>query len=326
MKPNSDILLVEDNLQNAKLYEMYLKNEPIKLVHVDTGQNALKYLQSIIPQVILIDLGLPDMNGIEIVKYVKKNKLDCILIVITAEDSVEVDAMRNGVFDFIKKPFKAHRLIKTLHQVIKIHQSCRCFIPPKIQDFIGNSLSMQKVYQTIEKVAKSKASVFITGETGTGLAKDFLNKYSHIEQKQFIDFTPKARLILSDYKWPGNIRQLQNVIHSIVLLNEGKTVTPKMLRSKLDTELYYNSENSVKKKLVVEKIVKEDKSAFSTNIIENNTIRSFKDIEKEIIMRVIAICKGNIVKAADSLEISKSSIYNKLDKWNEEKGITNVDS
>jgi len=461
MNQNSDVLLVEDNLQNARLYEFYLRREPINLVHVGTGQEALDYLQAIIPQVILIDLGLPDMNGIEIVKYVKKNQLDCILIVITAEDSTEVvvDAMRNGVFDFIKKPFKAHRLIKTVRQVIKIHNARRCVIPPKTQDFIGNSLSMQIVYRTIEKVAKSKASVFITGETGTGkelcaeaihktsqrwdkpfivlncasivkdlmeselfghvkgaftgagrdrvgavssanggtlfldeigeldldlqrkllrflqqgtfqkvgnnheeqvdvriicathrnpqteinmgrfrsdlyfrlnaitielpalrkrnediliLANNFLNKYSHLEQKQFKDFTTKAKMILTDYRWPGNVRQLQNVIHGIVLLNEGEIVTTKMLRSKLNTELNYNAEKPA------QTVVVKDKPVISLNIVENNTVRSFKAIEKEVILKTIEICKGNIVKAAGLLEISKSSVYQKINKWNKQ--------
>ncbi|MFK5970253.1 MAG: sigma-54 dependent transcriptional regulator [Candidatus Marithrix sp.] len=464
MKSNreSNILLVEDDIRTARLYEFYLRDEPINLIHVDTGENALKYLQEIVPQILLIDLGLPDMNGIEIVKHVKEKQLDCILIVITAEDSIDVvvDVMRNGVFDFIKKPFPANRLVATLRQVIEIHHSSRCFIPPKTQDFIGNSLPMQEVYQTIEKVAKSKASVFITGETGTGkelcaqaihktsqrwdkpfivlncasivrdlmeselfghvkgaftgaeknregavsladggtlfldeigeldldlqskllrflqqstfhkvgtsyeervdiriicathrnpqieidlgrfrsdlyfrlnaiiiqlpplykrgedvliLAKTFLKKFSQIEQKQFKGFTPTAKRTLSDYKWPGNIRQLQNVIHSIVLLNEGTIVNNEILLSKLNSELYYHPTNSPDKSITIEQTSVPDNTSPDTE--ENNVIRPLREIEEEIIMKAITICEGNIVKAADLLKISKSSVYKKLKGW-----------
>ncbi|MBE9562746.1 MAG: sigma-54-dependent Fis family transcriptional regulator, partial [Proteobacteria bacterium] len=429
----SNILLVEDDSRTAKLYKFYLRREPINLVHVETGKNALDYLQEIVPQVILIDLGLPDMNGIEIVKYVKQNQLNCILVVITAEDSIDVvvDVMRNGVFDFIKKPFKPNRLVTTLRQVIEIHHSHHYFIPAEAQKFIGNSLPMKEVYRTIKKVARSNASIFITGETGTGkelcaqavhkaskrwdkpfivlncasivrdlmeselfghvkgaftgaeknregavsladggtlfldeigeldlnlqqkllrflqygtfhkvgtndeeqvnvrmisatnrnpqlevdmkrfrsdlyfrlnaitiqlpplykrnddiliLAKTFLGKYSVIEQKKFKDFTPKTKRILAEYRWPGNVRQLQNVIHSVVLMNEGTMITPKMLRSKLDTELYYNSpvlKNSQSKSKNQKQVTELSKSVelatqsdkFSINIVENNTLR-----------------------------------------------------
>ncbi|MDM8566129.1 sigma-54 dependent transcriptional regulator [Candidatus Halobeggiatoa sp. HSG11] len=482
----SDILLVEDDNRTAKLYKYYLRREPINLIHVETGKDALNYLQKAVPQVLLIDLGLPDMNGLEIVKYAKKNQLNCILIVITAEDSIDVvvDVMRNGVFDFIKKPFKPNRLVTTLRQVIEIHHSDHCFIPSETQEFIGNSSAMQEVYKTIKKVAKSKASVFITGETGTGkelcaqaihknsqrwdkpfiilncasivrdlmeselfghvkgaftgaeknregavssanggtlfldeigeldldlqqkllrflqqgtfqkvgtnheesvdvrvvcatnrnpqaeiyigrfrsdlyfrlnaitiqlpplcerdddvlvLARTFLNRYSIIEQKRFKDFTPKAKKILTEYQWPGNVRQLQNVIHNVVLLNEGEMITPKMLHSKLNTELLYSppsdisddshtsqKKSTVKPSVNVEPVkpIKPDKSVkpdkFSINIIENDDLRSFREIEREIIMKAMKFCEDNVVKTADLLEISKSAIYNKLEKWNKD--------
>ncbi len=469
MKANrqSNILLVEDDIRTARLYNFYLKNEPINLIHVDTGQDALKYLQEIVPQILLIDLGLPDMNGIDIVKHVKKNHLDCILIVITAEDSIDVvvDTMRNGVFDFIKKPFLANRLVTTLRQVIKIHHSRSCFIPPKTQNFIGNSSSMQDVYQTIERVAKSKASVFITGETGTGkelcaqeihktsqrwdkpfivlncasivrdlmeselfghvqgaftgaeknregavsladggtlfldeigeldldlqrkllrflqqstfhkvgsnyeekvdiriicatnrnpqieinndcfrydlycrlntitiklpplherdedvqfLAKTFLKKYSNIEQKKFKDFTPKAKQILTEYEWPGNIRQLKNVIHNIVLLNEGTIVTSEILLAKLESELFYNPTNKTEEFTVIEQ-PNNDLEPISPDTVEDS-IRPLHEIEKEMIMKAINIC-GNVVKAAELLGISKSNIYKKRKAWNKEANV-----
>ena len=114
------VLLIEDDIVIAECYKAYLENEPIKWVHVETGLSALKYLQQAVPKAVLLDLGLPDMNGIEILKYVKQHHLNCPVIVITSEDSIEVvvEVMRYGAFDFLKKPFEATQLISTVSKVI----------------------------------------------------------------------------------------------------------------------------------------------------------------------------------------------------------------
>ncbi len=114
------VLLVEDEIVTAECYKGYLENEPINLVHLDTGDAALLYLQQATPAAFLLDLGLPDMNGMDVLKFVYEQKLKCAVIVITAKNAVDVvvEAMHYGAFDFIEKPCKKNRLVITLRNAL----------------------------------------------------------------------------------------------------------------------------------------------------------------------------------------------------------------
>ena len=195
------ILLIEDNAMLADCYKGFLEDEPIKWAHVETGGAALKYLQKAIPTVIILDLYLPDINGIEIIKYVKQHQLNCAIIVITGQNAIDVviKVMRYGIFDFLEKPVKANRLIATLQQALsaqknRSHSSINSNSPSeKIQQyhqFIGASPPMQDIYQTIVQIAKGDATVLITGETGTGkeLCADAIHQESLRRNKPFIVF------------------------------------------------------------------------------------------------------------------------------------------
>ena len=176
-RDKANVLLVEDSDSLAAVYQAYLSKEPITLERVPTGAEAIKYLGETIPNVILLDLKLPDMSGMDILQWVVNKGLHSSVIIITAHGSVDyaVDAMRLGVVDFLEKPFDAQRLKVTVANAIKMnqlegmveefqHETKR----NQYHGFIGASLPMQKVYRMIDAVASSKATVFITGESGTG--------------------------------------------------------------------------------------------------------------------------------------------------------------
>ena len=175
MRP--EILLVEDTPSLAQLYVSYLRDAPFTVTAVDTGAAALARLDAGPPAAILLDLQLPDMNGIDILKAVRARALPSEVIVITAHGSVSVavEAMREGAFDFIVKPFAAERLRVTVRNALE-RSRLRAVVDSfseemgrgRCGDFIGASLAMQAVYRIIDSAAASKASVFITGESGTG--------------------------------------------------------------------------------------------------------------------------------------------------------------
>lgn len=118
------LLLVINNIGVAQWYKHHLKNEPVELVHVDTGMATLAYLQQNTPQAILLDLKLPNMDGIEIIQYVKQKQLDCPIITITVESIIPdvtdetVDVSGYGTINFVKKPLAAEQLISTLHKIL----------------------------------------------------------------------------------------------------------------------------------------------------------------------------------------------------------------
>ena len=173
----SRVLLVEDTRSLAVVYEQYLRQEGYEVVLADCGQQALAQLLASPPPVVLLDLELPDMSGMDILQMITEQQLPCSVVVITAHGSVDVavEAMRLGAFDFLTKPFDSKRLCATVRNALK-HQQLSSLVAHYRENFerssffgfIGASMSMQAVYRIIESAAPSKATVFITGESGTG--------------------------------------------------------------------------------------------------------------------------------------------------------------
>src|SRR4051794_35682710 len=170
------VLLVEDTPSILRLYHEFLVKLDVELIDADTGAKAQAALHETVPDVVLLDLELPDANGIEILRTIRSRALPCAVIVVTAHGSVKtaVEAMREGAYDFIVKPFAPDRLVVTVRNAIE-RRRLESMVAVKdtatsgrFCDLIGASLPMQAVYNVIENAAKSRATVFITGESGTG--------------------------------------------------------------------------------------------------------------------------------------------------------------
>lgn len=176
MRANNKVLLVEDTQLLAMTYQDYLRDEPIELISVGTGEAAMMAINEQFPQLVLLDLKLPDMDGQTILRWIKNNHPNIAVIVITAHSSVDVavDVMQLGAKDFLEKPFDAARLKTTVCNMLEqerlkhIVKQLEVFERQKFHGFVGSSIAMQAVYQIIEAAAPSKATVFITGESGTG--------------------------------------------------------------------------------------------------------------------------------------------------------------
>lgn len=173
----ASILLVEDSPSLAAVYTDYLKTEHYHLVSVDTGEDALAELQNSEPDIMLLDLKLPGISGMEVLQKVYEQKHSCSVIIITAHGSVDLamEAMRFGATDFIAKPFDAGRLRVTISNTLEkrrlgqmVNRYEKTFVREQFHRFIGNSLPMQTLFRIIENAAPSKATVFVTGESGTG--------------------------------------------------------------------------------------------------------------------------------------------------------------
>lgn len=171
------ILLVEDTPTLARSYIQFLRNEPYEVHHEELGRPALEHIERHRPDAILLDLKLPDMDGMDILRHVQEVDPDLPVIVITAHGSVQtaVTAMQAGAADFIVKPFNADRLKVTLKnalertELLDIVNTYREEIDKDgFEGFVGGALVMQAVYRIVEAAAPSKATVFITGESGTG--------------------------------------------------------------------------------------------------------------------------------------------------------------
>jgi DNA-binding NtrC family response regulator len=117
----SDVLLIEDTLSMARVYLEYLKRGPYRARHCMTGREALTDIERNPTDAVLLDLRLPDMDGLDVLKHVRAHKYEAAVVVITADGSLNraIEAMREGALDFLVKPFNADRLLITLNNVLE---------------------------------------------------------------------------------------------------------------------------------------------------------------------------------------------------------------
>ena len=173
-----NLLLVEDSAALAHVYVPQLEAGGFTVTHVATASAAREKFADTSIQAILIDLGLPDGDGIELLREIRRIKPTVAAVVITANASIAkaVQAIREGAYDYLVKPVTRDRLVSTMERALS-HAEYR--IPNKhaaeagpagadFCGFVGNSPPMQALYRALTSVAASKAPVFITGESGTG--------------------------------------------------------------------------------------------------------------------------------------------------------------
>jgi two-component system, repressor protein LuxO len=191
------ILIIEDSRSLAHTCKLQLAPLGHVLLLAETGREALQLLADNPVDCILLDLKLPDMDGMEILRQVRQWPSPPAVVVTTANAAltVAVEAVRLGAFDYLVKPFAAARLVTTVTNALantelkrEVETFRRTVEHAGFGDFIGRSLPMQRVYRTIEAAARSSASVFITGESGTGkeLAAQALHRFSRRENKNFV--------------------------------------------------------------------------------------------------------------------------------------------
>ncbi|MEZ8691729.1 sigma-54-dependent transcriptional regulator, partial [Vibrio splendidus] len=195
MRPK--VLLVEDSTSLAVLYKQYVKDEPYDIFHVETGAEAKTFIERHSPQLVILDLKLPDMPGEEVLDWISANEIPTAVIIATAHGSVNiaVDLIQRGAEDFLEKPIQADRLktsvklhlrkvqLENLVDDIQNKFDRDCF-----HNFIGSCLPMQAVYKIIDSVAPTTASVFINGESGTGkeVCAEAIHQESQRNNKPFV--------------------------------------------------------------------------------------------------------------------------------------------
>ncbi|MFD1624616.1 sigma-54-dependent transcriptional regulator [Azospirillum griseum] len=470
------VLLIEDTPSLARVYTEFLKKESYRVIAVETGAAAIEQLADGAPKVVLLDLQLPDMNGMEVLKRINAQALPCAVIVITAHGSVNaaVEAMRYGAYDFLVKPFSADRLVVTVRNAVERLRLAQMVDSleqnlgrARYHGFIGSSLAMQAVYRIVDSAASSRATVFITGESGTGkevcaeaihrqsqraakpfiaincgaipkdlmeseifghmkgsftgavadregaaaradggtlfldeicelapdlqtkllrfiqtgtftpvggsklekvdlrivcatnrdplheveegrfredlyyrlhvipihlpplrereddvleIARHYLAEFTAEEKKGFTQFAPETEQALRHYHWPGNVRQLQNVVRIVSVLHDGDTVLPQMLPAPLGAPgggvAGLIAAAPVPMATVLEAVA--PPPAPLPPPLTPEAIKPLWEVEKDAIENAITACEGNIPRAAALLEISASTIYRKRLAWQAE--------
>ncbi|QPK04280.1 sigma-54-dependent transcriptional regulator [Vibrio kanaloae] len=505
MRPK--VLLVEDSTSLAVLYKQYVKDEPYDIFHVETGTEAKIFIERHAPELVILDLKLPDMQGEEVLDWISDNDIPTAVVIATAHGSVNiaVDLIQRGAEDFLEKPIQADRLRTSINLHLRrtklenlVDDIQSKFDRNRFHNFIGSCLPMQAVYKIIDSVAPTTASVFINGESGTGkevcaeaihqesqrngkpfvaincgaiprdlmeseifghvkgaftgattdrkgaamqanggtlfldelcemelemqkkllrflqtgtftplgghreikvdvriicatnrdplveveegrfredlyyrvhvvpiempplrergsdiltLANHFLKLYAKQDKKKFKSIDKETQTQLKRYPWPGNVRQLQNVIRNIVVLNNETSVTIEMVpppinRMDIATPKSVTSIRNVASPSVaapqetavsetrLSPIPPEELLHTSTThdhkmpaqhapitpplTTSDGAIRPMWQIEREAIQHAINHCDGNVLSAAVLLELSPSTVYRKKQAWESE--------
>jgi len=181
------ILIVDDEKNYPPILSAILKEEGFETLTAFTGEEALEILKDSDVDLVLTDMKMPFMDGIELLERIKDQDPDLPVIMMTAHGTVEkaVEAMQKGAYNYIMKPFDNERLIiyvnkaTAMYRVIKENRQLRSVVESKYSfgNIIGKSKNMRDIYELIQKVAPATATVLIEGESGTG--KELVAKSIH---------------------------------------------------------------------------------------------------------------------------------------------------
>jgi two-component system repressor protein LuxO len=165
------VLLIEDMPSLQLIYRAVLTGAGHDIRLASSAAEGMALFTQTGAQVVLLDLGLPDRNGLDLMADMIALRPDTRVVIITANGSINkaVEAMRAGAFEFLVKPFDEARILNAVENAVERTKPAR----PAVQDrarggFIGSSEAMARIHAKITSVANSMATVFITGESGTG--------------------------------------------------------------------------------------------------------------------------------------------------------------
>ena len=181
------VLVVDDEKNYPRILGAVLEEEGFEILTANSGAQALEILHASDIDLVLTDMKMPEMDGIDLLEKIKTRDPQLPVIMMTAHGSVDkaVEAMEKGAYSYLLKPFDNDRLIIyvnkaiAIYRVIKENRRLRSAVTTRYSfgNIIGKSKSMLDVFETIGKVAPASATVLIEGESGTG--KELVAKSIH---------------------------------------------------------------------------------------------------------------------------------------------------
>jgi len=166
------ILFIDDEINSLKTISAILKKYSYIVFTAQTVEEGISQLQKHKPHCLLLDYRLPGKDGIEMLRWLKKENINIPVIMLTAYGTIEkaVEAMKLGAFHYLVKPVDPTVLLETIKEAISKHEilSHQEDISYKFPEIIAKSQAMREIFYIIEMVADSNSNVLITGESGTG--------------------------------------------------------------------------------------------------------------------------------------------------------------
>jgi two-component system response regulator PilR (NtrC family) len=183
------ILIVDDELSMRELLEYMLTREGYRATSAENGRQAVALVEHNSYDLMLCDMRLGDLSGLDVLRACKKHHPDTVVIMISAYASTEtaVEAMNLGAYDYVPKPFNKDELLETVAKALKLRtiEQEKELLDGELRRslnfgmIVGSSPAMQHIYKMIQQVSKTKTNVLITGESGTG--KELIARAIHKE-------------------------------------------------------------------------------------------------------------------------------------------------
>ncbi|MBL8208326.1 MAG: sigma-54-dependent Fis family transcriptional regulator [Blastocatellia bacterium] len=181
------ILLVDDDASLRRVLAHHLTEAGYQVLTAADGKEGLRVFTEQQVDLVITDIQMPELSGLEMLRRTSVISPDVMVLVITAHGSIEtaVEAMKLGAYDYITKPFNREELLLTVAKglehtaLVRENRSLKQFIESRftLDNIIGNSQAMQRVFHLVEKVARTDLAILITGESGTG--KELIAKAIH---------------------------------------------------------------------------------------------------------------------------------------------------
>lgn len=202
------ILVVDDEMSMREFLEILLSREGYEVSLAESGEEACEILEKAPFDLVITDIRMRDIDGIEVLKKAKEVDPETMVVLISAFATAEtaVEAMREGAYDYIPKPFKVEEFKNIIVDALKSKRASGG--EEKTEDkkghfhfgcLIGESPKMKKIYDLIERVSQTKSNILISGESGTG--KELVARAIHDQSQR----TDKAFVVINCAGIPENL-------------------------------------------------------------------------------------------------------------------------
>jgi two-component system response regulator HydG len=180
------ILVVDDSPSTLEVIKRNLEAAAYEVFTASSVEQAIAFLEQSSVDLVITDIKMPKVSGLELLKYVKENVKGTEIMIITGYPSIKgaVNAVKDGAEDYLAKPFTDEELLSAVSKMLEKLANRRTIEAkplPGSYNIIGNSQSMHQVYRLIEKAAATRVNVLISGESGTG--KELVARAIHYSSK-----------------------------------------------------------------------------------------------------------------------------------------------
>jgi len=172
------ILIIDDEQNIRDIFSLLLEEQGYEVETAENGTSGLEKIKFFKPDLLLLDMNLPDINGIEVLAQVKVLHPETDVIIITAFGTIKnaVEATRQGAYDYLEKPIDNDELLLLISRVLKVKKlqqevdelKSKLSSQYRITSMVGRSAKMNSIFQMMDKIARVDGTVLITGESGTG--------------------------------------------------------------------------------------------------------------------------------------------------------------